>query len=177
VSLAYLDRFWSPWRLGLSGWWAMLNQSDLAPVPVARDIHEAYALVAELNRNYRNNWWNGQLGVIEDPRRIEHHRQRGTLHLLSGLNCAGIAMYAYAVMRGLAPDSRNVVKLADATGQLSHAVCEFWLDGQHQALDTNGWHTLVSWSSLSARWQAIYPAARYEDEERLPYPFPDPGKV
>jgi hypothetical protein len=83
-------------------------------------------------------------------------------------------MYAYVLLRGLAPEHRHVVKLVGADLSFSHAVCEFWHDGKHQALDTNGWHDLTGWRSLSDRFNAIYPTAHFVDEERLPYPFNEP---
>lgn len=170
------QRIWWPVRTAATVWWAGINQRDLAPVPAAVTVREVAAGAAVLSANYRPDPAGGLIDYSEDPRRVQFHLERGTLGLLPALDCDDLAYWAVARLREIA-NPAHVLILTDETGRYSHAVCEAWVDGQHIVIDTNGCHYMAGWPSVSVLMQSIYPEARYRDELRVPYPFPDPGKV
>lgn len=175
------QRLMWPVRTAASLWWASHNQRDLAPVPAARSLMELCNGAARITVHYKPDPINGLLDYSEDPRRVQYHLERGTLGKLHGLDCDDLAYWVVAAARDLAgaPGSatNHVLILTDVTGRFSHAVAELWIDGNHIVIDTNGTHAMSGWPSVSALFQTIYPEARYRDELREPYPFPDPARA
>jgi len=157
----------SPIRVTISVWWAMANRADRSPVPVAATVAEVSAGAAVLAANYKPDPWDGRLDLTEHPERVQWHLERGTLGLLSGLDCDDLAYWAVARLRSIASPC-HVLILTDLTGKYSHAVCEAWVDGVHYVIDTAGTHNLAGWPSVSALMQSIYPDARYGGEFRAP---------
>lgn len=173
--------FWQaglwPVRTAISVWWAMANQADRAPVPAARTVEEVADGAKVLSAHYRSDPLNGLLDMSLDPRQVQFHLDQGTLGLLPSLDCDDLAYWAVARLRSIA--TAHVLVITDETGKYSHAVCEAWLlDGnEHIVIDTNGFHRMAGWQSVSALFKSIYPDARYVGEMRASYPFGDPGRL